>query len=195
MPDSKSDSAAEGFLLPTVMAYTDAHADARPDADAEVLILFDQFGARLRRYVGSFGLPAQDAEDVVQEVFLSLFRHVRLGRSRENLRGWLFRVANNLALKQRLWKKKRREGVAAHGLIASTAGDHASPEDVLVSEQRQRRLIAVFNGLPERDRRCLSLRAEGLRYREIAHVLGISLGAVAKSLGRSIAKLERADER
>jgi RNA polymerase sigma-70 factor (ECF subfamily) len=51
------------------------------------------------------------------------------------------------------------------------------------------RLLAVVRALPERDRQCLFLRAEGLRYREIAEALGMSLGAVAASLSRSLGKL------
>ena len=54
--------------------------------------------------------------------------------------------------------------------------------------------MAVLNALPERDRHCVHLRGHGLRYRDIARVLGMSLGAVAKSLTRSIARLHRADE-
>ena len=46
--------------------------------------------------------------------------------------------------------------------------------------------------LPERDRRCLQLRAEGLKYREIARILGISLGAVSISLSRSLARMTSA---
>jgi RNA polymerase sigma-70 factor (ECF subfamily) len=42
---------------------------------------------------------------------------------------------------------------------------------------------------PEIDRCCLYLRAEGLRYREIAEVLNISLGGVSLALGRSLARL------
>jgi RNA polymerase sigma-70 factor, ECF subfamily len=49
--------------------------------------------------------------------------------------------------------------------------------------------------VPEQDRRCLALRAEGLTYREIAEVLNISLGAVGGSLGRSLARFARADGR
>ena len=60
--------------------------------------------------------------------------------------------------------------------------------------QRQHRLLAVVKALPELDQCCLSLRAEGLRYREIAEVLGISLGAVANSLEKSLSRLNRADE-
>jgi RNA polymerase sigma-70 factor (ECF subfamily) len=57
------------------------------------------------------------------------------------------------------------------------------------------RLAAVLRALPERDRRCLTLRAEGLRYREIAGTLAISLGAVSLSLTRSLARIARAAER
>jgi RNA polymerase sigma-70 factor (ECF subfamily) len=170
------------------------------DAEAEVLALFDECGAPLVRYVGSFGVSAHDTEDVVQDVFLSLFRHVQLGKPRTNLRGWLFRVAHNLALRQRMRTKKRQanETAGVADIAAAPPADYAmggNPEEQLATQQRQERLLAVFRALPERDRRCLVLRAEGLRYREIAAALGISLGAVAKSLARSMTRMVNADER
>ena len=51
-----------------------------------------------------------------------------------------------------------------------------------------------MNALPERDRRCLFLRAEGVRYRDIAHQLGISLGSVANAIARALARLRSLDE-
>ena len=63
-----------------------------------------------------------------------------------------------------------------------------------MSHQMRTRLLTVANALPDRDRRCLQLRAEGLRYREIAHVLGVSLGTVANTMARALARLRRADE-
>ena len=65
----------------------------------------------------------------------------------------------------------------------------ANPEQQLASDQRRDRLRAVVRALPERDRQCLYLRAEGFRYREIAGVLEISLGSVAKSLARAVTRL------
>jgi RNA polymerase sigma-70 factor (ECF subfamily) len=119
-------------------------------------------------------------KDIVQEVFLSLFRHVRPGRSRANLKDWLFRVAHNLALKRPTWTRKRQADMDGHVVVAAHRLEvAASPEEQLADAQRQRRLLAVFNALPERDRRCLSLRAEGLRYRQIAGVLGMSFGPLA----------------
>ena len=71
----------------------------RPLAE-EVAALFDQFRGSLLRYLSSFGLALPDGEEVLQEVFLRYFNICDSGKSRENIRGWLFRVAHNLALKQ-----------------------------------------------------------------------------------------------
>ena len=68
----------------------------------------------------------------------------------------------------------------------------ASPEELLEQTRTEQRIQAVIQALQEQDRRCLFLRAEGLRYREIAETLGISLGSVANSLERVIGKLSRA---
>ena len=160
----------------------------------EVVSLFDQLRDRLLRYVISFGLPVQDGEDVVQEVFLALFRHLQLGRSRRDLRAWTFRVAHNQALKRRSQAQIGAQQMIHAGTpLADLVPDtNPSPEDQVATSQRQQRLLAVVSALAEQDRRCLVLRAEGLRYREIAEVLDISLGAVSLSLERSLTRLARA---
>jgi RNA polymerase sigma-70 factor, ECF subfamily len=162
--------------------------------ELEVMELFDEFRERLLRYSLSLGLSIQDAEEVIQEVFLALFRHLHLGRSRENLRGWLFRVTHNLALKQRLANQTSVQRTAGDARVAEERADPApSPEEQMFAAQRRYRLQAVVRALPEIDQHCLRLRAEGLRYREIATALGMSLGAVSISLTRSLARLARAD--
>ena len=67
----------------------------------EIVGLFDLLREPLLRYLASLGLPMADGEEIVQEVFLSLFQHLRRGGDRTNLRGWVFRVAHNLGLKRR----------------------------------------------------------------------------------------------
>jgi RNA polymerase sigma-70 factor (ECF subfamily) len=158
--------------------------------------LYDQFRDSLLRYAVSLGIPFHDAEEVIQEAFLSLFRHLQLGKSRANLRGWLFRVTHNLGLKQLYVNQRSDTKTTSDWTIAKEQLD-ASPnaEEELLSAQRRSRLLAVVRALPELDQCCLRLRAEGLRYREIASVLGISLGAVSISLTQSLARLIRADGR
>lgn len=163
--------------------------------EEEVMELFEEFRSPLLRYSVSLGLPVHDAEEVIQEVFLALFRHLHRGRSRRNLRGWLFRVAHNLALKQRLANQTLQQ-TARDASVAEAQIDPApSPEEQMSAAQRRYRLQAVVRALPENDQHCLRLRAEGLRYRDIAAVLGMSLGAVSISLTRSLARLVRADGR
>jgi RNA polymerase sigma-70 factor (ECF subfamily) len=166
------------------------------EIECEVLSLFEQFRDSLLRYALSFGLSVHDAEEVIQEVFLSLFRHLQRGRSRSNLRGWIFRVAHNLALKQGNSNRKLRDRLGPVETIAEQHVDPSpSPEEHLSFAQRRQRLLAVVHALPDVEQNCLQLRAEGLRYREIAEVLEISLGTVSISLTRSIARLIRADRR
>lgn len=160
--------------------------------EKEVLDLHDLLRPRLFRYAISLGLKAQDAEDVIQEVFLALFRHLKAEKPRSNLQGWVFRVTHHLALKRRTLY--RREDCADEsGRYSLTAGSVWSPEEQLIFSERQWRLRRIFAALSEADRLCLQLRAEGLKYREIAEVLGISLGGVANCLTRSLGRLRRSD--
>ena len=164
------------------------------ETEREVIRLFDEHRTRLLRYVLSIGLRVHDAEEIVQDVFLALFRHLQLGRPRDNLRGWIFRVAHNLALKARQAGQSRPDHAGLDDRVAASHVDPApSPEQQLAFSQRQKYLVTALRALPWRDQYCLHLRAEGLRYREIAEVLDMSLGAVSISLTRSIARLERAD--
>jgi RNA polymerase sigma-70 factor (ECF subfamily) len=168
--------------------------NAVPSLEHELLAMYDDLRRPLLRYALSFGLPVQDGEDVIQETFLALFRHLQSGRSRENLRGWVFRVTHNQALKRRVQRKDDVWTEEAEGQH-STCDPAPGPEDVLLFRERQERLRRVMQALPENDRACLRLRAEGLRYREIAEILGISLGSVSNSLTRSLERLARTDRR
>ena len=166
------------------------------EIERKVMELFEQFRDPLLRYALSFGVPVHEAEEVIQEVFLSLFRHLQLRRSRKNLRGWIFRVTHNLALKQLYANQRSHAKTTSDWAIAEGQFDPSpDPEEQLSSAQRRHRLLAVVRALPELDQGCLRLRAEGLRYREIAAVFGMSLGAVSLSLTRSLARLIRADGR
>jgi RNA polymerase sigma-70 factor, ECF subfamily len=165
------------------------------EIECEVINLFDQFRNPLLRYVLSFGLCVHDAEEVTQDVFLALFRHLQRGKSRRNLRGWIFRVAHNLALKQRAANKRLQAALDDDSMVIRARPDSTpNPEEQMTSGQTLQRLRTVLRALPEQDRCCLSLRAEGLRYREIAAALGISLGSVSLSLTRSLARLGSAEK-
>jgi RNA polymerase sigma-70 factor (ECF subfamily) len=171
---------------------TDGTAAARAALEEAV----SQYETPLLRYVAQLldRRTTHEAEDVVQEAFLRYFREVsRDGAPVRNVSTWLFRVAHNLALRTRL--RARRDAQAPNPPEDVMIDPAPNPEHQFESAQRRQRLLAIFQALAEQDRRCLSLRAEGLRYREIAEVLDMSLGSVSVSLARSLARLTRAGER
>lgn len=180
--------------MPHMPLASAAAAPSPSSIEEEVIGLFDQLRHRLFRYLLGFGLPVSESEEVIQECFLALFQHLRQGKSRKNLRGWLFRVAHNLALKRRI-ESQASASEPLTGTSADVRDPAPTPEDNAARTQQERRLLAVLHALPPQDRRCLALRAEGLGYREIAHVLDMSLGAVALSLSRSLARMSRVTER
>jgi RNA polymerase sigma-70 factor, ECF subfamily len=183
MEEMSAESAAQR------MALTSATESGPSPLEHEVTDLFDQLRVPLLRYLSSFGLNTQDGEEVVQETFLALFLHLREGKPRTNLQAWIFRVAHNQGLKRAL-SAKRESGTEIEEF--SLTDPAMNPEQQAAQSQKSARLLSVVKALPEQDRRCLYLRAEGLRYREIVEVLGMSLGAVAQSLERSLARLHRA---
>lgn len=160
----------------------------------EMVQLFDEVRSPLLRYLSAFPLGISDSEDIIQEAFLSLFRSFQKGNRHPNVRGWLFRAVHHLALKKR--QRSRKDGDAPLASVEEFLADPAlNPEDQLAFEQARQRLQSVVRALPEQHRWCLYLRAEGLRYREIAGIVGISLGSVSSSLERSLAMIARAAQR
>ena len=180
-------------LLPIASAARSA--DARAKLHEEIANVFDQLRDPLLRYLWTFGLEVPDGEEVLQDVFLSLFRHLERGKPVDNVRGWLFGVDLNWALGRRDRARRAAETQLDTGNEDRTADPAPNPEDRMADRQTRQRVLAVVEALPEQDRRCLFLRAEGLRYREIAGILDMSLGAVSVSLSRSLARIARSAER
>src|SRR5579862_161074 len=136
---SRSEAASSMFPDDIVSAAAHARASshaAKPSPlEEEVVGLFDQLQDRLLRYLLSLGLPAAEGEEIVQETFLALFQHLQRGKPRHNLRGWVFQVAHNLALKQRKATQRNRQNLLEHSW---TPADRAlDPEQQLVTNQRQ----------------------------------------------------------
>jgi RNA polymerase sigma-70 factor, ECF subfamily len=148
--------------------------------------LFEQQRLSVYRYLVSLGLRPQVAGDIAQESFLRLYRHLRARGSNENLRGWVFRVAHNLAMNE-----LKRAGTAEAEPRDSEVDPNGDPEQALLQKERMRRMQTAISRLPRRQQECLHLRAEGLRYREIAHVLGIGISSVAESVQRALVALAR----
>ena len=147
--------------------------------------LFRQHGAAVYRFAVALLRHHQDAEDVVQETFLKLLRHLSTGGSTENIHGWLFTVAAH-ALRDR---QRRRWRWLPWG------PDHepsVRPPRLHDEDGRIATLREALRRLAPRDRLLLALRSQGLSYRDIAAAAGIRVSSVGQLLARAVEKCERA---
>jgi RNA polymerase sigma-70 factor (ECF subfamily) len=154
---------------------------------SEVTTLYRELRKPLLRYLVCLGLTSDEAQDVVQDAFLSLQRHLASNGTQENIRGWLFRVAHNKA-RNRQTSYHRRFGEPLDGEMDFLADD-STPEQRVLEKEKFRHLAAAIRLLTESERECLLLRAGGLRYREIGEVLGIATSTVGDTVERGIKKL------
>ena len=166
-------------VIPVAMPI-DAPAHATEAAQA----LFQEHGAAVYRFAAVLLRQPQDAEDVVQETFLKLLRHLRGGGDRGNLRGWLFTVAAHAAR-----DRQRRRARWIHW--AAERDTRVAPPEQIDEDSRLEAMRNALRRLPARDRLLLALRAQGLSYREIAAATGIRPASIGKLLARAIARCAR----
>lgn len=149
-----------------------------PEPRDEVLRLFAEEGTGLFRFCRSLLRTTEEAEDVVQETFLKLLRHLQGNRDRRNLRAWLFTVAAN-DCRDRV-RTRWRWLPWSVDTDSRTVPPSADAPD-LSSAQR------ALTALDPRERLLLSLRAQGLSYADIASVAGIRPVSVGRLLARAVA--------
>src|SRR6185436_10908100 len=129
----------------------------------------------------------QEAEDVVQDVFLKAHEAERLGRSPMDWGAWLTRVAVNAC------RDRRRAGGWMRFRLRSThiddlplVADTPAPSEAAISEETRRRIWAAFRDLPRRQQEVFALRyIEEQPTTDVAQALGLSPGSVKRHLYRA----------
>lgn len=133
-----------------------------------------------------------DAADIVQEVFLKVFRNVRRFRGGSSLKTWIYRIAVNEAYNHRRWFSRHSRQEVAFGPEegAQTYADHLadpgrSPFDLAADGETRTLVEAALEKLNPKFRAAVVLRdIEDLSYDEIAAVLEVSLGTVKSRILR-----------
>jgi RNA polymerase sigma-70 factor (ECF subfamily) len=135
----------------------------------------------------------QDAEDVLQETFLSVYRHLDDFHGDASFSTWLYRIATNASLMK---LRGRKEPPLSLDAPVALEGDDAlpreivdwgvTPEEALLSRETRAQMDAAVAALPETLRAVFVLRdIEGLSVQETADVLGISAPNVKTRLHRA----------
>ncbi len=150
--------------------------------------LLDRHQGRVLRVLRLMGVPSRDREDVAQEVFIRVFRHLDGFRAGNPFAGWIYRVTVNspYAYHLRTGRRARDEGPWAEESAQRAA--HAAPGPDREADGRglRERLEAALGQLSERERAVFVLRElEELETPDVAKALGITRITVRRHLGRA----------
>jgi RNA polymerase sigma-70 factor (ECF subfamily) len=161
--------------------------------EEQITQLFDELRQPIRRYLLCLNVSPMEAEEIIQDTFLQLYRHLHSGGREDNLRSWIFRVAHNIGINELKRRKYLGPSDPRQGAdpIALSIDPAPNPEELLLRKERLVRTHAAMSALSGRQKECLYLRAEGFRYREIAELLGVTVSTVAELLHRAIKKLTK----
>ena len=134
-----------------------------------------------------------EALDLSQEVFFSVFRTIGRFRGQSALKTWIYRIAINQARNRQRWWRRRHKAdqvsldqhVAAHGDLRQP-GEHTSPDRAYARKELAEKLWTALDQLPFDQRTVIVLREiDGLSYGDIAFSLGVAVGTVKSRLTRA----------
>jgi RNA polymerase sigma-70 factor (ECF subfamily) len=139
----------------------------------------------LYRYLGDAHL----AEDLTSDVFLKLLQALGTSRApRDQLKGWLYRVAHNLAMD---WFRQQAKGEPLP-LNEELVSDSASPGAMVEEHQDQHRLRQAIRQLTPSQQQVILLRfGEGMKIKQVGQLLGKSEGSIKLIQHRALRRLRK----
>ncbi len=161
--------------------------------DAEAFgCLVSKYQNRLYNSMVHFLRDETEAEDVVQESFVSSFTRLSRFRGNSSFYTWLYRIAVNAAISRR---RKKRPRVSVERDLGDAAtgidGSGPLPGDQMEQDERSVQLHAALNRLGDEHRLILVLRElDGLSYEDISEVLDTPVGTVRSRLHRARSQLK-----
>ena len=157
-------------------------------------LYFDEWYSPLVRYATTVGGSLALAEDLVQEVFLRLYREMRGGKEIKNPKAWMVCVLRHEVAKHALREKKEHlllqwlkvSNPISFGPLGTSDGPSGDEPEIELDD-----VTRFFSVLTAREREVMLLRMTALKYREIAEELGISTNSVSTLLARALRKLQK----
>lgn len=157
------------------------------EREACYLRLVQHHDQAIRRLAASYEREPHRRQDLVQDIWLALWKALPSFRAESSERTFVYRVAHNRGVTHiQHWKRRRTEVLEED---APVVDERADPEGDAIKRQRQARLRAAVIRLPLGLRQVVVLALEGLSHREIGEVLGLTENNVAVRLSRARAAL------
>ena len=158
--------------------------------DEAFRILVNSYKRRLYWHIRSIVLTHEDADDVLQEVFVRIFRNIGKFKGESALYTWMYRIATNESLsflKSKANRMKTSLETLQQELVLGLRSDPYFDGDEL-----ELRLQEAIVSLPEKQQQIFRMKyLQEMKYEAISEVLGTSVGALKASYHHARKKIER----
>ena len=153
--------------------------------------IVDRYQGRLLGFCRQMLGSTEDAEDVLQEVFVNAYKAMLADEREINLRPWLYRIARNRCLNY--LRKPKAEAQETMDMVPEV--DAASTAEKVHNREEFRQILCDVNKLPETQRAALLLREmDALSYEEIAAAMDTTVPSVKSLLVRARISLTEASQ-
>ncbi|EFK57466.1 sigma-70 family RNA polymerase sigma factor [Sphingobacterium spiritivorum] len=157
----------------------------------------EAFGLLLKKYqqkiywhVRRMVIDHDDADDVVQDIFIKVWRNLGNFREDSQLYTWLYRIATNECITF-LNKKKQKQNVSLDDGTSAYLAESLSDGSYFNGDKAQLKLQQALLTLPEKQKLVFNMKYfDDMKYEEISDVLGTSVGALKASYHLAVKKIE-----
>jgi RNA polymerase sigma-70 factor (ECF subfamily) len=144
-----------------------------------------EHGGAVLRVARAYTYSADDCQDLAQEILLQVWRSLPQFQGRASAATWAYRVALNTALTWRRDQRRRQDRQQPIVDLQSLAAGGSDSANEAAQRELVERLYAAIRELPKGDAALVLLYLDGLTYRQMAEVLGISENNVGVKLNRA----------
>jgi RNA polymerase sigma-70 factor (ECF subfamily) len=151
--------------------------------------LVDAYKEQMYWQVRKMVLSHDDADDVLQLVFIKVFKGIKNFKGDSKLSTWLYRICYNESIT--FINKRAREFKISSAELMQLMTDNLQADVYFTGDEIQRSLQNALVNLPDRQREIFNLRYDhDLKFKDIAHILGLTEGAVKSSYHHAAKKVK-----
>ena len=153
-------------------------------------LLVERYKERLYWHLRKLVIDHHDADDLLQETFLNVWRALENFRGEAKLFTWLYRIATNEAL--RFLEKKRKKFLLPLVDVERQLSESLEADSMFQGDAAQQKFQKAILQLPEKQRVVFNLKYyEEMKYEDMAEILNTSVGALKASYHHAVKKIEK----
>lgn len=154
-------------------------------------LLLTKYQKKIYWHIRRLVIDHDDADDLVQDVFIKIWKNLANFRSDSQLFTWIYRIATNESITF-LNRKKLRNSVSLNDANGMDLAETLADSPYFDGDKAQMKLQKAILSLPEKQRLVFNMKYfDDLKYEEISEILGTSVGALKASFHIAVKKIEQ----